>query len=107
MSRVPKFPGGTSKIFHIAADHSYVAYGKAVDFPGAFILTQEPIIAQVAINAWTHAVRYTAKGLDYPDYEAALQLLLERHPSWQVVGLHCPTVAIDLRNAGEDIPETN
>lgn len=32
--------------------------------------------------AWSYALTHTAKGLEHPDHDKALQLLKQRHPSW-------------------------
>jgi hypothetical protein len=39
----------------------------------------------VVSAAWSYAVRYTAKGLDVPDYAKAGHLMIERHPTWQFI----------------------
>jgi hypothetical protein len=62
--------------------------------------------AQLVQAAWSYAVRYTAKGLDLPDHETALQLLSERHPSWTIIQSRCHSIAIDLSKADQDVPET-
>lgn len=49
------------------------------------IILPEPIRLEIVVAAWSYALRYSAKGLDVPDYEAALKLMLKRHPSWQVI----------------------
>jgi hypothetical protein len=55
--------------------------------------------------AWAYAVRYTAKGLDLPDHEKALQLLKERHSSWTIIPGRCINVAVDLSRADMDVPD--
>ena len=69
------------------------------------VLLPEPQPNEVVIAAWAYAVRYTAKGLDLPDYEAAFKLMLERHPSWEIIESRCMAVKIDLSKADQDIPE--
>lgn len=69
------------------------------------VLTPEPITVAKVQNAWSYAVRYTAKALDLPDHNAAMKLMLERHPSWQVVESLCPNVQIDLSKADDDTPD--
>lgn len=64
----------------------------------------DPIIVK---SAWSYAVRYTAKGLDLPNYDEAVKLLLKRHPSWKVIHSIPVTVPIDLNVADDDEPETS
>ena len=104
MTKFPEFPSGTARVFWLMPPRYKVA-GKNIDFPHLLILTPTPLDDQTIVNAWTHAVRYSAKGLDYPDFASAVELLLKRHPSWQIVGNNAKQIAIDLQNAGEDIPE--
>lgn len=81
MSHIPKHPSGTGCIFHLTTNHHTID-GKNIPFPGGIILTPEPIADETMVAAWTYALRFSAKGLDLPDYEAALELLIKRHPSW-------------------------
>lgn len=37
------------------------------------------------VAAWSYAVCYSADGLDRPNYDKALSLLQQRHPSWLVL----------------------
>lgn len=67
------------------------------------IITPEPIEWSKVSNAWTHAVRYSAKGLDLPDYPAALELLKQRHPSWEIIHSHVLDVQWHTVEAGEDV----
>lgn len=46
------------------------------------IITGDDADAKKVTTAWSYALRYTARGLDVPDQEAALKMMLERHPSW-------------------------
>jgi hypothetical protein len=70
------------------------------------VLLPEPQSFEVVIAAWAYAVRYTAKGLDLPDYDAAFKLMVERHPSWEIIKSQCPGVQIDLSKADQDTPES-
>ncbi len=105
MTLVPEFPPGMSRIFQLATD-PYTVEGNKLRFPGAVVVTSETVTDEVVTNAWTYAVRYSAKGLDYPDYDAALKLLIKRHPSWQIVGRHVHSIKLNLAGAKDDIPET-
>ncbi|MGB7341111.1 MAG: hypothetical protein WBC91_19600 [Phototrophicaceae bacterium] len=71
------------------------------------VMTPEPIEHSIVIAAWAYALRHTAKGLDLPDHEAALELLLERHPSWQVIEGQVVNVPVQLAVADNDEPETS
>lgn len=104
MSHIPKHPGGTGRIFHLTTDHHSID-GKTIPFPGGIVLTPEPVADETVVAAWTYALRFSAKGLDLPDYEAALELLIERHPSWEIVDMRVHIAHSDLRWNAEDIPE--
>lgn len=73
----------------------------------AVVILPEATSIGKARDAWTHAVRYTAKGLDIPDFDAALVMLKERHPSWTVIPSGCPLVPYDLKGASPDVPENS
>ena len=69
------------------------------------IITPEDTPDDVVTAAWSYAVRYTAKGLDLPDHEAALQLMLERHSSWQAINAAPRNIPVNLQKADDDVPE--
>jgi hypothetical protein len=71
----------------------------------AVIITSEPVSLEVVIAAWSYAVRYTAKGLDLPDYKAAVELLKSRHPSWHVIQSATLPAHVNLAVADNDKPE--
>lgn len=48
------------------------------------LILPEPLPREPVEAAWSYAIRYTAKGVDMPDFEAAIALMLERHPTWRV-----------------------
>lgn len=55
--------------------------------------------------AWSYAIRYTAKGLDIPDYEAAVKMLMQRHPAWKIfVGEDVASIGYDPQAADSDKP---
>ena len=54
-------------------------------FKGGVIITPHPVHWEKVRDAWTHAVRYTAPGFDLVNYDAAIELLRNRYPSWTVV----------------------
>lgn len=57
------------------------------------LITPEGVSPERAAQAWSYALRHTAKGLDIPDYEAAAGMLQERHPTWQTVLSELGTVS--------------
>ena len=69
------------------------------------IITPEPIDQMIVRSAWSYAVRYTARGLDLPDHEAATKLMLKRHPSWKLINSKPITIPVDLSVADNDEPE--
>lgn len=81
-------------------------YGRFTPF-NYVVLTPEPVDVDTVSAAWAYAIRYTAKGLDLPDHEAALQMLLKRHPSWQFIESTVPAIAINLALADTDTSEAS
>ena len=71
----------------------------------AVIIVPEGTQAAVIEAAWAFAVTYSAKGLNIPDYDAALVLLKKRHPSWELIGYEFTPIRLNLAKASEDIPE--
>lgn len=69
------------------------------------ILTPEPLEPNIVTAAWSYALRHTAQGLDLPDHEAALELMLKRHPSWRFVEGHVQNAPVSLGLAEQDVPE--
>lgn len=87
MSDKPKFI-----IFQI------VGMGKDVHTTLATVITPEPTTHTRVQMAWMYAVRQTPKELFVPDYDAALQMMGERHPSWTIMrGEHVARVLYDDR----------
>lgn len=72
----------------------------------AALITPEVVSVEKVTRAWSYAVRYSAKGLDLPDYAAALRLLTERHPSWTVFESRFISVKYNPTYAEGDEPET-
>jgi len=70
------------------------------------IITSIGVSQEDVTAAWSYAVRYTAKGIDLPDHEAAAKLLIERHPSWQILKTTVMTIAVNLAFADKDQPES-
>lgn len=70
------------------------------------VIVPEGVTVQQVTAAWAYAVRYTAKGLDLPDHDAALQMFQERHPSWTVINSSVQPVQVNLAVADQDVPES-
>lgn len=68
------------KIFKIC--RSYSGIKTPEDLLG-FVITSDKTDKDQVFAAWSYAVRYTARGLDLPDYDEAFALIQRRHPSWQ------------------------
>ena len=105
MDVIPSFPHGIGRLFQLTAPRHTI---NKVDlkFGGALILTPEPIAEEIMVIAWTYALRYSAKGLDLPDYDAALEMLIQRHPSWQIVDRHAHITNPDMSKSIDDVPES-
>lgn len=71
----------------------------------ATIIVADDTRHEVVQAAWSYAVRYTAKGLDVPDYDAAVKLMLSRHPSWRIENVHVAEVWYDPAVAENDSPD--
>lgn len=77
----------------IDVENSYfyrVSFGRylkhvASDSRLPIIVTPKAVDYKAVEAAWSYALRHSAKGIDIPDVQAAIKLLLERHPDWQVV----------------------
>lgn len=94
--------GQVARVFKIARPLG----GSAKDHEYFVLILPEPVPWERVRDAWTHAVRYSAKGIDLPDYDAALSLLKQRHPSWEIIDSSALDVMWDTRRAGEDILDT-
>lgn len=91
----------TARIFKLA----YSVEGRDPAHLYIAVLLPEPAEWTTVRNAWTHAVRYSAKGLDLPDLPAALKLLKARHPAWEIIDTMVLDVMWDTQRAGEDVPD--
>jgi len=70
------------------------------------LLTDEPVEQKTVEAAWAYALRHTAKGLDLPDHDAAMALMLERHPNWQIIESPVANAAVRMNLADQDEPES-
>lgn len=95
MSRTPPPPSQVFRLFSFDRRQSDL-----------LVITPEPINHEIVSAAWGYAVRYTAKGLDLPDHEAAVKLLKERHPSWTYLHTHVLDIPVHLSLAEKDVPES-
>lgn len=96
MSKVQAAP---SKLFVIFG-------GLRKDEPYAVLSLPELTDSDVVTAAWAYAVTFSAKGLNRPDYDAAVDLLKKRHPSWQVIGRNFTRIDLQLSKADDDVAET-
>lgn len=71
----------------------------------AVLQLPQETMASVVTAAWAYAVTYSAKGLNIPDYEAAVELMKKRHPSWQVIARDFIPIGLDLTKAVDDVTE--
>lgn len=69
------------------------------------VILPEPTDLKVVIGAWSYAIRYSAKGLDVPDYGEAVKLLQQRHPAWLIEYGEVYEIAYDVHLAENDTPE--
>ena len=77
-----------ARVFQLIPDNG----SHQVHFGYSVVILPESTDESIIRNAWTYAVRYSAKGIDLPDYDAAIELLKKRHPSWMVVVSPCIAV---------------
>jgi hypothetical protein len=68
------------------------------------IIAPEPVTGEQVVAAWSYAFRYSADGLDVPNYEAARELLLERHPDWDFIWTDGRALSYDADLADMDTP---
>lgn len=80
-------------------------YGGRNEASTYVVITPEHTTTEVVTAAWSYVVRYSAKGLDLPDYEAAAALLMQRHPSWTIVQSRIVNIPVNLATAETDVPE--
>lgn len=59
--------------------------GRLGVFKGGVVITPQPLHWEKVRDAWTHAVRHTAPGFDLVNYDAAIELLRKRYPSWTII----------------------
>lgn len=72
----------------------------------AVVITDEIETRETVQSAWSYALKYTAKGLDEPDYEAAAAAMIERHPAWVLASTEIAKVEYLGAAADKDKPES-
>lgn len=82
----------------------FVIYGHR-DVVHAVLMLPEVSDSDTVTAAWAYAVTFSAKGLNRPDFDAAVELLKARHPSWHVLGTGFAPIALELGKADDDVPE--
>lgn len=60
--------------FDVRPDHNIIAVA----------ILPESVTGDVVAAAWSYAIRYGADGLDLANYERAIEIMMERHPTWEV-----------------------
>lgn len=76
-------------------DHNFVAV----------VIVPEPIEKEVIEAAWSYAIRYGADGLDLPNFERSIELLMERHPTWQAYITYGNVISYRAELADMDIQD--
>ena len=67
------------------------------------IFSDNPVEESIVAAAWAYAIKNTHKGLEEADHEAALNLMLERHPSWRKLEYPTRTVKFIPHLADNDV----
>lgn len=93
--------GNTLEVFYSTQDNIQLPRPPGVI---AGIIAPEPITGEQVVAAWSYAFRYSADGLDLPNYEAARELLLERHPTWEFIWTDERALRYDAELADMDTP---
>lgn len=71
----------------------------------AVVIIPEDIRTEVIEAAWSYAVRYSADGIDLPNYQAAVELMMERHPTWIAAVTKGYNISYSAERSGEDVAE--
>jgi hypothetical protein len=83
----------------------FVIYGHR-DAVHAVLMLPKVTDPEVVTAAWAYAVTFSARGLNRPDFDAAVQLLKKRHPSWHILGTKFTRIELNLAKADDDVPES-
>lgn len=62
----------------------------------AVAITPQDVTGETVGAAWTYAMRYGADGLDLPNWERAIEIMSERHPSWKIYSTKGYTLRYDF-----------
>ena len=77
-------------------DHSVVAV----------VIIPENVRSEIVSAAWSYAVRYSADGVDLPNYQAAVELMMQRHPTWIAAATKGYTISFNADRAELDLNPT-
>lgn len=98
-------PIRTGNVYQLTSTISPVRQGGIPQIFDAIVITPDTVDHKTVTIAWTHAVRFTADGLDKPNWEKALHKLEEFHPSWVMVRGKVAGVMVDVNNQEADQPD--
>lgn len=109
----PPYQPGSSpldKAFLLYGDRNFIEGAPGVGGRGshsavAVVILPEPIRADVVVAAWSYAVRKSADGLDVPNYQSAIKLLMQRHPTWKASITKGYTISFSSEKADDDVPD--
>jgi hypothetical protein len=71
----------------------------------AVVIIPDDVRTEVIVAAWSYAVRYSADGIDLPNYQAAVELMMQRHPTWIAAATKGYTISFDAESAELDFEE--
>lgn len=71
----------------------------------AVVIIPENVRTEVIEAAWSYAVQYSADGLSLPNYPTAIELLMERHPTWIAAITKGYTIGFNPERAMTDFPD--
>lgn len=78
-----------------AGDHGIVAV----------VIIPYEVDANVVQAAWSYAVQYGADGLSLPNYQNAVEILMERHPTWHAGVTDGWKISFNPENVLTDVPD--
>ncbi len=73
------------RVFILGGPESSPHESNLRDFPGAVIVTPEPVEPKFISGAWNYAVRKTSSGYLTVHYDKAIDFLREKHPDWIII----------------------
>lgn len=93
---------GKHRIFMVNQRRMGMKEGNLDNFPGAVIITPEPVESKYISGAWNYAVRKTSSALLTVHYEKAIELLRQNHPDWTIIYPEVP-VEVNFRIENHDM----